>query len=164
MAELQRLSPYSTTNPPPTQIDITVGSQKPDPDRTIRVHHADTYPLVVWYWLACLIFLASVINITTLVISHVRDRRLRRRLAQSSSSISAQEPPKLRGSIDLLRLPQALTETFRAFSFRWTIPIGRSYSLNVAEVLLMAMHIALCLTLSYINCMFALILALNLRT
>ncbi|KAF7763902.1 hypothetical protein Agabi119p4_8439 [Agaricus bisporus var. burnettii] len=88
----------------------------------------------------------SVINCIDIVFAYFRARRQRRRLSQASSTSLS-----LRGSIDLLRLPLALTDTFRALSFRWTIPIGRSYSLNVMQVILTGIYIAALYSWSLIN-------------
>lgn len=143
-------SPVLTTDPPPTKVWITTGSQTADPDRTIRVVHAQNYPVQVWYFLASFIFLLTVINYTGRMMGYYLARVRRRQLSQVSSESSAQGLP-IRGSISLLRLPQALADTLRALSFRWTIPIGRSYTLNVAEVVLAAVYIAICLAWSLIN-------------
>lgn len=139
-----------TVNLPPTQVDITVGSQTPDPDRAIRVLHAKTYPYEVWFFLACFIFLVSIANWTSLALGYYRARIQRRQSSQTSAGPSAREL-ETRGSISLLRLPQALVDTFRALSFRWTIAIGRSYTLNLAEVVMTAAYIAICLVWSLIN-------------
>lgn len=56
-----------------------------------------------------------------------------------------------RGSISLSRLPSAFVELFRVLSFRWTIPISRSYTLNLAEVLLTGVYISVCLAWTLIN-------------
>ncbi|EKM76674.1 hypothetical protein AGABI1DRAFT_78091 [Agaricus bisporus var. burnettii JB137-S8] len=112
----------------------------------LRDERNDKYPLQVWYFLVCFIFLVSVINWIDIAFAYVRAKRQRRRLAQTSSTSLS-----LRGSIDLLRLPLALTDTFRALSFRWTIPIGRSYSLNIMQVLLSATYIVILFAWSLIN-------------
>ncbi|KXN81188.1 Ferric/cupric reductase transmembrane component 1 [Leucoagaricus sp. SymC.cos] len=142
-------SPYPTTGLPPTKVDVTISSQTADPDRTLRVQHAETYPLEVWYFLACLIFLASFINFTGIALGYYRDRRQRRRFRRTSNE--GPEPPLRSDSIDWLRLPLAVGDTFRALSFRWTVPVGRSYTINFVEVLLTAVYIAICLAWSLIN-------------
>ena len=135
----------SFTDHLPTKVDvITKGSQAPNIDRDIRVSHANKYPLQVWYFLASLIFLITLFNFAGLVLGYYRDRRNRRRLSRASRSPEAQNLPNMmRSSINLLRLPHALVDTFRAISFRWTISIGRSYTLNLAEVVFTAIYISL---------------------
>ena len=143
----------SFTDHLPTKVDvITKGSQAPNIDRDIRVAHANKYPLQVWYFLASLIFLITLFNIAGLGLGYYRDRRNRRRLSRASRSPEAQNQPNLmRGSINLLRLPHALADTFRAISFRWTISIGRSYTLNLAEVVFTAIYISICFAWALIN-------------
>jgi hypothetical protein len=150
MADVTQHLPFPVINPPTTQVDIAVGSQTADPDRTIRVEHAKTYPVELWWFLAYLIFLVSFVNYIGLALGYYRDRRRRNQVVPTPSEPLTQEAP-MRGSINLLRLPHALADTFRALSFRWTIPIGRSYTLNIAEVVLTAVYIAICFAWSLIN-------------
>jgi len=149
----------SFTDHLPTKVDvITKGSQAPNIDRDIRVAHANKYPLQVWYFLASLIFLITLFNFAGLVLGYYRDRRNRRRLSRASRSPEAQNLPNMmRSSINLLRLPHALVDTFRAISFRWTISIGRSYTLNLAEVVFTAIYISICFAWTLINSECALI-------
>ncbi|KAF9444633.1 hypothetical protein P691DRAFT_807110 [Macrolepiota fuliginosa MF-IS2] len=147
MENLQPLTGFPTYNLPPTKAYITKGSQTPDPDRAIRIQHAQAYPLQVWYFLACLIFLVSIVNWTGLGLKYYRARVQRKRLSRTSGEASSQ----LRTSVSLLRLPGALGDTFRVLSFRWTIPIGQTYRLNFADVLLTAMYIIVCFTCALVN-------------
>ncbi len=151
MENIAPLSPAPTIDLSPTNVLITVGKQTPDPDRTLRVKHAENYPLQVWYFLASFIFLLSVINHGGRLMGYYFARVQRRQLRQASKGFSAQDRPT-RGSVNLLRLPQALTETGRALCFRWTITIGRSYTLNLADVFLSAAYFVICVTWSLINC------------
>lgn len=143
----------SVTDHLPTRVDvITKSSQAPNIDRDIRVAHANQYPLQVWYFLASLIFLIALVNIAGLGLGVYRDKRNRRRLSRASRSPEAQNQPNpMRSSINLLRLPHALVDTFRAISFRWTISIGQSYTLNLAEVVLTAIYISICFAWALIN-------------
>ncbi|XP_006463197.1 hypothetical protein AGABI2DRAFT_120020 [Agaricus bisporus var. bisporus H97] len=115
-------------------------------EKAKRIARQNQSSIQIWYFLASFIFMISVINCIDIVFAYFRARRQRRRLAQTSSTSLS-----LRGSIDLLRLPLALTDTFRALSFRWTIPIGRSYSLNVMQVILTGIYIAALYSWSLIN-------------
>jgi len=135
----------------PTKVDaITKGSQTPNIDRTIRVAHANKYPLQVWYFLASFIFLITLFNITGLGLGYYRDRRNRRSLGRTPEAQNLR-----RGSASLLRLPHALADTFKAISFRWTISIGQSYTLNLAEVVLTAIYISICFAWALINSEYA---------
>ncbi|KAF5356912.1 hypothetical protein D9756_006406 [Leucocoprinus leucothites] len=152
------LPPFSVTNCPATKVDITVGSQTPDADRVIRISHAEQYPLQVWYFLTAFIFLVTLANVVGLGLGYYRDRRRRQELGQAWTDADADAEPsirrpreEMRGSINILRLPHATVDTFRALSFRWTVSIGRSYTLNIAEVVLTAVYIVICFTWSLIN-------------
>lgn len=52
------------------------------------------------------------------------------------------------------RLPAALMHTFRVVAFRWTLSLGNSYTLNVAEIFLTAAYIAILFSWSFVNCRF----------
>lgn len=125
---------------------IAAVTPTPPLEKAKRIARQNQSSIQIWYFLASFIFMISVINGIDIVFAYFRARRQRRRLSQASSTSLS-----LRGSIDLLRLPLALTDTFRALSFRWTIPIGRSYSLNVMQVILTGIYIAALYSWSLIN-------------
>lgn len=159
--------PLPVTNHLPTVVDIyhiPVGPQAPNPDRTIRVAHAHTYPINVWYLHVSLIFLVTLANIAGLGLGYYRDRRHRRQSKRRALTGATQtqgvepsihlerlEQEEIRGPINLWRIPCAAVNTFRALSFRWTIPIGQSYSWNIAEVVLTAVYAATCFTWVLVN-------------
>lgn len=151
MASPPSLPSVPTIELPPTKVWITKASQAPDPDRTIRIAHAVIYPIHLWYFFASFIFLLTVINYTRRVTNYYHARAQRRRLTQAPNDGTSAQGHPTRGPINLWRLPRALGDTLRALSFRWTVPIGQSYTLNLAEVVLSAMHMAACLTWSLIN-------------
>jgi ferric-chelate reductase len=130
-----------------SSFDPVVAAKAKSQEEILRGEREDNYPLEVWYFLASFIFLVSIVNWADVAIGYLRARRQQRKLAQQLP-----EGSNRRGSIDLSRLPLALTDTFRALSFRWTIPIGRSYSLNVMQMLLTATYIVILYTWAFIHC------------
>ncbi|KAF9033922.1 hypothetical protein BDZ89DRAFT_1158104 [Hymenopellis radicata] len=117
-------------------VPSTIIAQKVDPDRAIRVQRAADYPKQVWYLLASFIAFVSICHGISLLFS--RTRRIQGRNGE-------------RGGISLRRVPLAFVNVFRVMAFRWTIPIGNYYTLNVAEVFLTAAYIAIVFTWSLIN-------------
>ena len=60
--------------------------------------------------------------------------------------------PRNRNVIHIQRLPVALMHTFRVIAFRWTISLGDSYTLNLAEVFMTAGYIAILFAWTFVNC------------
>lgn len=131
--------PTNEANLSNNTIHLTTVSRTPDPDRTLRIIHASEYPKQVWYLLASFIALVSLCHLISFVRTHPRKR----------------PPPTngfLRGAISYRKVFAAILDTYRAIAFRWTLPIGRSYTLNLAEVFLTAAYIAVLFTWALINC------------
>ncbi|KAF5375667.1 hypothetical protein D9615_009357 [Tricholomella constricta] len=123
---------------PDKVIAITKASQTPDPDRKLRIAQAVNYPNRAWFCVAAFIGLVSICHFLTLFYRTTRRRRSPRTATP-------------RGVASLSRLPSALMNTFRAFAFRTTIPIGGSYTLNVAEVFLTAAYTTIIFVWSLVN-------------
>lgn len=118
------------------KFDLPVAAQVPDPDRKIRIAQAVAYKDRLWYCIACFIALISVCHWFSVLY------QIRRKIP----------PHSVRGKVSITRLPAALLNVFRALVFRQTLSIGKSYTLNVAEVFLTAAYIVLIFTWSLVNC------------
>ncbi|KZP33754.1 hypothetical protein FIBSPDRAFT_810265 [Athelia psychrophila] len=101
-------------------------------DRTLRKQRNKEYPIQLWYFLACFIFLVGAKQGTLDSESHI---------IPSSSSVN------------LRRLPSAILNTYRIVALRWTIRInlGTVYTLNVAEIAITCAYIIAIFTWSFIN-------------
>jgi len=111
----------------------------PNPDRIIYAFHSINYPHRVWFCIAGVILFVTLCRFT----SHLCNIR------------SGLEPPvrfHTREVVQYRRLPAAILNAFRAIVFRWTIPIGNSYTLNLAEVLLTAAYIAIVFAWALVKC------------
>lgn len=122
---------------PNNVVAVTKASQTPDPDRAIRIAQAITYPNRAWFCVAAFIAFVSACHILALI-----HRLTRKKSPQRGST---------RGAVSLYRLPSATMNAFRAFVFRYTVPIGSSYTLNVAEVFLTAAYTTLIFVWSLVN-------------
>ncbi|KAF8160384.1 ferric reductase NAD binding domain-containing protein [Mycena galopus ATCC 62051] len=114
--------------------------QKVDPDRIPRVTLANLYPKQVWYFLATFIVLVSACHAVSTLYAYLTCKR---------------GPPildaPLRHGVSLNRLPLAILNLFRTITFRWSIVIAGSYTLNVADFLLAGMYCAVVFTWTFIN-------------
>ncbi|KAF8998385.1 iron reductase [Cyathus striatus] len=118
-------------------------TKRPDPDRTRRVAHALTYFKEVWYFMACFIALVALGNWIGVAYVNYRERQSR------GPSIDVRNR---RGSFAYVRrFPLAVIDTLRALAFRWTIPLGKQYQINVMDVLASTAYISVIFTWSLIN-------------
>ncbi|KAJ7289425.1 iron reductase [Mycena rebaudengoi] len=135
-------APFS---PIPGDLSLSTGledktlAQSVDPNRVIRIRLANLYPKQIWYFLAVFIALVSSWHIISVLLLH------RRRNAAPAVEDNQ------RGSISWRRLPLAMLNFSRAVTFRWTIIIARTYSLNLADVLLTGMYITILFTWNFHN-------------
>lgn len=125
------------SNEPSRVFAVPMVSQTPDPDRKIRIAQAVEYPNRAWYCIASFIGFVSICHFTALIY-----RIWWRRSTQNS---------RTRGVISYQRLPAATVNAFRALAFRWTLPIGESYTLNLAEVFLTAAYTVIIFVWALVN-------------
>jgi hypothetical protein len=124
----------------PGIIALANASKAPSADDLIREAQSFDYPILAWYCVAGFILLLPFCRVLGLVY------RLNRR--PSSLGIS-----RTRGVISYRRLPAAAIHTFHALAFRWTLSIGKSYTLNAVQCFITAAYMATLLTWSFVNCM-----------
>ncbi|KAK0203870.1 iron reductase [Desarmillaria ectypa] len=101
-----------------------------NPDRDIRVARAAAYPKQYWYLIASFIALVSLCHILSMVYAYTRRSRDRSKV---------------------LRLSSTVVNVFRILAFRWTVPLGRSHIVNLAEIFLGVMYLTAMLTWTLIN-------------
>ena len=116
-----------------------------NPDRALRRFRSVEYPKETWYFVASFIFLAGLFNLVSVLSSW------RRRRASPSKDVEVQGQSST-GSVSLRRLPVAIVNACRILAFRCVIPIGKSFSLNLAEVFMTATYITIMFTWTLINC------------
>ncbi|KIM37179.1 hypothetical protein M413DRAFT_77388 [Hebeloma cylindrosporum] len=103
-----------------------------NPDKNIRNARIVEYPKQALYFIASFIALVSLCHFFSLGYRYATRNRF--------------SDVQRRDRILLSRLPIALVDTLRALFFRQTIPIGSSFTLNLAE---------LCLILGYLGVLFS---------
>ena len=108
-------------------------------DEDIYDLHIASYPNRVWFCIAGVILCVTLCRFTSLLCK-IRGDTLP--LARSCT----------RGVVQYRRLPTAMLDAFRTIAFRWTVPISNSYTLNLAEIFLTAVYIAVLFVLALVNC------------
>ena len=95
------------------------------------------YPKQVLYLIASFIALISLCHFLSMVYNFVTRKRV--------------HGWNKRTAVSLIRVPAALLDSLRSLTFRWTIPVGPSHELNVAEVGLTLGYMAVLFTWTFVN-------------
>lgn len=123
----------------PTDQDIVSFWDKETPNR-------------IWYALAVLIAAISILQLLSWLHSKFFVRASKSR-AVKSIWIEDGIPPRRHG-MKISRFPLALVNLWRVVAFRLTLNIGRHFSVNIAEMLLVAGYIALIFGYAFANSQF----------
>lgn len=98
-----------------------------------------------WYCIGLFLFIIGVFQWA----SFLHSKFARRRTAPGEDPELASEP-RVR-VFSLRRIPVALTNAYRVVAFRWTLEIGKSYTLNMAEVFVTMAYITFLYIWAFIN-------------
>lgn len=109
-----------------------------DPDKAIRISRFFSYPKQVLYLVASFIALVSLCHFISLAYRF---------------AIRFRVYPTTRTPFSLRRFPTAVIDSLRAIAFRWTVPIGSSHTLNLAEVGMTLGYTGVVLSWTFVNSM-----------
>ncbi|KZT71188.1 iron reductase [Daedalea quercina L-15889] len=113
-------------------------------DRTFEGARAKEYPKEVWYFVACFIFLVSLFQLGSWVANKLSKRRSLKKDAEAGTDPS-------RGRFSVRHIPTAIVNAYRVVAFRWTLEIGSSYTLNMAEVFVSCAYIIALFVWEFVN-------------
>ncbi|KAJ8584981.1 hypothetical protein M405DRAFT_936300 [Rhizopogon salebrosus TDB-379] len=113
-------------------------------DLTLLVDRNIAYPEQVWYALAVFLFVVGCFQWGL----SLHSKFARRRQHESDEETVSNH---VHHKFSLRRIPLALINFYRVIAFRWTLEIGQTYTLNMAEIFVTLGYIALLLTYTYIN-------------
>jgi predicted ferric reductase len=122
-----------------------MSSDLSEADITVLVDENATYPEQVWYTIAAFLFIVGCFQWG----SFVHSKFARRRHHDSDEETATTNDIQYKFS--LRRIPLAIINFYRVVAFRWTLEIGQSYTLNMAEVFVTVVYIALLLIYAFIN-------------
>lgn len=129
------------------------------PWRGYQVHQREDYPKQVWMFVASGIGFLILSNVIYLIRSHSRRDALMRNASSEGTKVEAEgsngvaaTPASPSKPASWRRLPLAMEAAFKIAAFRWTIPFGRTYVLNFAEIFFTAGYLAACLIWSFVHC------------
>ncbi|KAI8973096.1 iron reductase [Trametes punicea] len=117
-----------------------------DPNATIRADHNRDYPRQLWWLIASFVGLVSLCHWLCWVIARSSSRHevSRKEDVEGSASPSGRR-------FSLRRVPIAMVNAFRVAAFRYTLEIGESYTLNLAEVFVTCVYIIAIFTWEFVN-------------
>jgi len=113
-------------------------------DTTLLMDEEIGYPKQVWYALAVFLFTVGCFQWG----SSLHSKFTRRRQYESDEETVSSH---VHYKFSLRRIPLTFINTYRVIAFRWTLEIGQTYTLNLAEVFVTLGYIALLLTYTFIN-------------
>lgn len=122
-------------------------SSSSDADSTLITDRNTDYPEQVWYALAVFLSVVGCFQWGSSLHSKFARRRVRRQYESDEETVSSHVHYKF----SLRRIPLTFINTYRVIAFRWTLEIGQTYTLNLAEVFVTLGYIALLLTYTFIN-------------
>ncbi|KAG1880529.1 ferric reductase NAD binding domain-containing protein [Suillus tomentosus] len=120
-------------------------SQVSKDDINILTEQLDSYPQQVWIYVG--VFL-SVVGFFQWG-SHIHSKFARRTHHESDEETAPIH--NIQYKFSLRRIPLAFINFYRVVAFRWTLEIGKSYTLNMAEVFVTVTYIALLLAYAFKN-------------
>lgn len=119
---------------------VAVLAASPTPiDKIIRIAQAVSFPIRAWYCIGSFIGFVSLCHFISLFY----------RFYFKSSAATASST---RDVVRYRRIPSASLSVFRALAFRWTLPIGESYTISITEIFLTGAYMAIVFTWSMVNC------------
>ena len=127
------------------QLLPTDASRAPT-DKTLRMVRNKLYPVQAWYCIGFFIFIVAIFQWTSFFHS-----KLARRSPTALNSDPEHPYLHRRRGFSWRRIPLGLVNAYRVVAFRWTLEIGNSYTLSVAEVLVTMSYIIFLFVWTFIN-------------
>ncbi|KAH9855455.1 iron reductase [Lenzites betulinus] len=119
-----------------------------DPNRAIRAGHNTEYPREVWWFIASFIALVALFQFLSWATSKLSSGRPA--AAKGAKDAEAGVTPPAR-RFSWRNIPLTLVNAYRVVAFRWTLQIGQSYTLNLAEVFITVGYIVALFTWEFVN-------------
>lgn len=117
-------------------------------DRIRRKARAEEYPHHILYVITCFVIVVAVFQLFS---------RLHSRRSRGRPPIQKRDPEETDAAVlpthrvSLRRLPLAILNAFRIVAFRWTLQLGQSYALSLADVFLAVAYIVIIFTWTFMN-------------
>ncbi|OJT05986.1 Ferric/cupric reductase transmembrane component 2 [Trametes pubescens] len=134
--------------PPRANAPASPSAPPMDPNRAIRGAHNKQYPREVWWFVASFIALVSICQLVSWGISKLSSGRPVRKQAGDAETAGRSNSPR---RFSWRRVPLAAVNLYRVVAFRWTLEIGQSYTLNLAEVFVTAAYIIALFVWEFVN-------------
>ncbi|KAI0828500.1 iron reductase [Trametes gibbosa] len=120
-----------------------------DPNRAIRAGHNKEYPREVWWFVASFIALVALSRSLSWATSKLLSGRRPTAAQKTKDAEAGVTPPARRFS--WRNVPLTVVNAYRVVAFRWTLQIGKSYTLNLAEVFITVAYVVGLFTWEFVN-------------
>ena len=118
-------------------------------DEAIRAQRTHEYPHQLWWFIASFIGLLAITHFLSWATFRGSSRvPSREQTTDHEAGRAALVTP---GVFSWRNLPTALVNLYRVVAFRWSLNIGKSYTLNFAEVFVTCAYIVALFTWEFIN-------------
>ncbi|KAG1725636.1 uncharacterized protein EDB91DRAFT_1087050 [Suillus paluster] len=115
-------------------------------DDSLHTTRDTLYPMQAWYCIGIFIFVIAIFQ----WISFFHSKFSRKR-STSNGSDPEQAPVHHRRVFSWRRIPLGLVNAYRVIAFRWTVEIGKWYTLNVVEIFVTVAYISFLFIWAFIN-------------
>ncbi|KAH7890651.1 ferric reductase NAD binding domain-containing protein [Phlebopus sp. FC_14] len=126
-------------------MDSVLSARAVRNDKTVGIARNILYTKQAWYCIGLFIFIIGIFQWTLYLHAKLTPRR-----PPSVQDKELASAPRTR-AFSLRRLPAALTNAYRVIAFRWTLDIGKTYTLNMAEVFVTLAYIIFVYVWTFIN-------------
>ncbi|KAG0697523.1 ferric reductase NAD binding domain-containing protein [Suillus ampliporus] len=128
-------------------MDVLIPTSKQGPtDDSLQATRDQLYPMQAWYCIGLFIFIIAVFQ--WIPFFHSKFARSR---PTSNQSDPEQAVVPYRRVFPWCRIPVGLINAYRVIAFRWTLEIGKWYTLNMVEIFVTMAYISFLFVWAFIN-------------
>lgn len=140
-------SPVDHPNVTATITRAASTTQKPDPNRVLRVWRANNYPKQMWYMLGIILFSLALIH----AVRQIRVWYVARKYKSAPAGQGELATNVLSTRSTWTRYPSAVVNVSRIVLYRLTFPLGGGNVMNFAEVALVCGYITAVFLWEFLN-------------
>ena len=120
------------------------------PDRALRIARATAYKHQMWWLIARFIALIAVFQSLSWAFTRLSSRSSSQPKKPADAEVG-HAPPSSPRRFSWRNAPSAIVNLYRVVAFRWTLEVGQSYTLNLAEVFVTCGYIVALFTWEFVN-------------
>ncbi|RPD56511.1 hypothetical protein L226DRAFT_456483 [Lentinus tigrinus ALCF2SS1-7] len=138
------------STPAPSGLAPPHGPPPVSPDKALRIARTRAYPHQLWWLIASFIALIAIFQFLSWALTKVSSRSPSKAKKPADAEVGGTPSATLR-RFSWRNVSSALINLYRVVAFRWTLEIGQSYTLNLAEVFVTCGYIVALFTWEFVN-------------